>query len=110
MSTTTLRSALLGLLLVFAAAAHAMDLDAAKSRGLVGERADGYLGIVVANPSAEVEALVEEVNGKRRDRYEEIARSNGIEVSEVEALAGQKAIEKTASGGWVFRVRWTQKP
>jgi len=110
MNTQKLRTALFGLLVLFATAAHAMDLDSAKGRGLVGERADGYLGIVVANPSAEVEALVEEVNDKRRARYEEIARSNGIEVAKVEALAGQKAIEKTESGGWVFKVRWTQKP
>jgi uncharacterized protein YdbL (DUF1318 family) len=110
MNTHALRTALLGILLLFATAAHAIELDDAKRRGLVGERADGYLGIVVSSPSAEVKALVDEVNGKRRARYEEIARSNNIDLADVEARAGQKAIEKTGSGGWVFQARWTQKP
>jgi hypothetical protein len=34
------------------AGAWAMDLDAAKSQGLVGERPDGYLGAVAANTRA----------------------------------------------------------
>lgn len=42
------------LLLVHAGAAHALDLDAAKQQGLVGEQTDGYVGAVSASPSAEV--------------------------------------------------------
>ncbi len=110
MNTQALRTALFSILFLFATAAHAIDLDSAKRQGLVGERADGYLGIVVADPSAEVKTLVDEVNGKRRARYEQIASSNNIDLADVEARAGQKAIEKTASGGWVFQARWAQKP
>ena len=90
--------------------ALALELDAAKSQGLVGERADGYLGIVVESPSAEVKALVEDVNAKRRARYQQIASNNNIDLADVEARAGQRAIELTASGGWVFQARWQQKP
>lgn len=99
---------LLGLLI--STPALAIELDAAKSQGLVGERADGYLGIVVESPSAEVKALVEDVNAKRRVRYQEIADNNSIDLADVEARAGQRAIELTASGGWVFQARWQQKP
>lgn len=90
--------------------ALAIELDAAKAQGLVGERVDGYLGAVSDNPSAEVKALIEDVNGKRRDRYQAIAAKNNIDLADVEARAGQRAIELTASGGWVFQARWQQKP
>ncbi len=104
------RALVFSLSLMLAALVHAADLTSAKRDGLVGERADGYLGIVVASPSAEVKALVDDVNAKRRARYEQIARDNNIDVADVEARAGQKAIERTTSGGWVFQARWEQKP
>jgi uncharacterized protein YdbL (DUF1318 family) len=88
----------------------AIELDTAKSQGLVGERADGYLGIVVQSPSSEVTALVETVNAKRRARYQEIASKNNIDLADVEARAGQRAIQLTDSGGWIFQARWEQKP
>lgn len=96
--------------LLFATAALAIELDTAKKQGLVGERADGYLGVVVESPSDAVVALVEEVNGKRRQAYEQIARNNGIDIADVEARAGQVAIDKTPPGGWIFYSRWEQKP
>lgn len=81
--------------------AWSMELDAAKQQGLVGEQADGYLGIVTPSPSSEVTALVEEVNAKRRAQYQRIATQNGIALADVEALAGQKTIDKTPSGYYV---------
>ncbi len=99
------------LLLLFAAGGvHAIELDEAKSAGLVGETLEGYLAAVNESPSPEVAVLVEEVNAKRRAEYERIAKANGIDVAEVEALAAKKAIEKTRAGGWV-RVNgtWRQK-
>jgi uncharacterized protein YdbL (DUF1318 family) len=89
----------------------AADLDQAKRDGIVGERADGYLGLVPASVPADVRELVEDVNGRRRAEYERIATQNGIERAQVEALAGRKAIERTAAGGWVFsNGGWRQKP
>ena len=90
--------------------ALAIELDGAKAQGLVGERVDGYLGAVSDSPSAEVKALIEDVNAKRRTRYQQIAAKNNIDLADVEARAGQRAIELTASGGWVFKARWQQKP
>ncbi|MAX54824.1 MAG: hypothetical protein CL537_04825 [Alcanivoracaceae bacterium] len=80
-------------------AAYALDLDGAKGQGLGGEQPDGYLGVVKATPQA-VE-LVSDINAKRRDAYERIARQNGITLDQVARLAGQKAIEKTAEGHYV---------
>jgi len=89
-------------LVVLPFAAFAADLDQAKRDGLVGERADGYLGLVVASAPRDVQALVADVNDRRQAEYARIAAQNGIQRSQVEALAGRKAIERTAPGGWVF--------
>lgn len=77
------------------------DLESAKAQGVVGERADGYLGIVVASPTPEVKALADHVNAKRRAAYQEIARKNGTDVDAVAAMAGAKLVERTPRGGWV---------
>ncbi len=108
----TLAWALVAWLAVLAAApALALDVDSAKASGLVGERPDGYLGIVVADPSAEVKAMVDDVNGKRRAAYAEIARKNGTKVEAVAALAGAKLVDRTPPGQWVTDAsgRWLKK-
>ena len=97
------------LVLLFPATAFAISLDAAKGQGLVGETPSGYLKAVDGNPSGEVQALVQDINQKRRAEYSRIAGKNGTSVSAVEALAGKKAIESTkpglyvqnAAGAWV---------
>jgi uncharacterized protein YdbL (DUF1318 family) len=89
--------------------AYALDLQQAKSAGLVGERIDGYLGYVVSPPSAEVSALVKEVNNKRRASFIATANDNGISVEKVSYRFHQLAVEATkgghyyqdASGNWI---------
>lgn len=87
------------LVLVLPLLVYALSLDEAKSKGLVGEEPTGYLGAVTK--SSEVESLVNDINSKRRAKYQEIAKSNGTELSAVEALAGKKAIENSAAGSFV---------
>jgi uncharacterized protein YdbL (DUF1318 family) len=96
-----LRPLLLAALLALAGPAFAITLDEAKDQGVIGEQPDGYLGVVRPPASPEVAGLVESVNARRRARYETIAADNGIEVRQVELLAGKKAIERTADGHWV---------
>lgn len=76
----------------------ALTLQEAKSQGLLGERPTGYLGVVDPSAPPEAYALMEEVNQKRRAKYEEIARKNGTTLEAVEALAGKRAIQKTQPG------------
>ncbi|MBT4162043.1 MAG: YdbL family protein [Gammaproteobacteria bacterium] len=77
-----------------------LSLNTAKAKGLVGEDANGYLAAVdVAD--GDVSALIDSVNSKREKEYGRIARSNNIERSAVEQLAGKKAIEKTKPGQYV---------
>ncbi len=89
-------------LLLASSAAFAADLDQAKRDGLVGERADGYLGLVDTSAPSDVRALVADVNDKRKAEYQRIAAGNDLEMAQVEALAGKKAIERTAPGGWIL--------
>ena len=97
----TLQRALISLVLsVFLALpALALDLGDAKSRGLVGENASGYIAAVKSSP--EVDALVSQINAKRKARYQEIAKQNSISLEAVQVRAGQKAIKKTPAGQYV---------
>lgn len=71
-------------------------LGPAKSQGLVGEQANGYLGIV--QNSSETADIVKLINDARRAEYTRLAQQNNIAVADVEALAGKKALERTSSG------------
>lgn len=84
-------------------------IDTAKSQGLIGERADGYLGAVNESTASEVAALVGDINAKRQAEYDRIALKNGITRREVEILAGKKTIAKTPPGGWIFATKWVKK-
>jgi uncharacterized protein YdbL (DUF1318 family) len=89
-------------LFLLASLAFAADLDQVKKDGLVGERADGFLGMVQTSAPADVVRLVADVNDKRRAEYQRIAASNNLTFAQVQALAGKKAIEKTLSGNWIL--------
>ncbi len=91
--------------------ARADDLADAKSAGHVGERIDGYLGIVVAAPPSHVPPLVDQINGERQASYAEIAQNQGVEVGVVAQIAGEKLIERAAPGEWVLGADgvWRQK-
>lgn len=75
-------------------------LAAAKADGLVGERPDGYLGAV--RPDAEAQTIVELINAARRIEYQRIADEQGVSRAVVEALAGERAIERTAPGHYIL--------
>lgn len=77
----------------------------------MGEQPNGYLEAVGANPSAEVRALIADINAKRRHQYQQVAKANGTSLNVVEALAGKKAIEKTPPGQYVRSPagRWIKK-
>jgi uncharacterized protein YdbL (DUF1318 family) len=78
-----------------------LTLEEAKTQGVVGEQPNGYLGVVQPGASADVQALVNDVNQKRRQMYEEIARRNSTKLEAVEMLAGKTAIENTRPGNFV---------
>ncbi|NMT64278.1 YdbL family probable chaperone protein [Marinobacter orientalis] len=71
-------------------------LDAAKQQGLVGETPTGYLEVVRAEGNAQ--GIVDAINKARRDEYARIAEKYDIPVTQVETVAGQKALNKTPPG------------
>lgn len=91
--------------------AMALDLDTAKAQGWIGERRDGYIGLVDAAAPAEAAALVQRINAERRAAYDGVAAQNSVPRDQVEALAGQKLIERAAPGTFVMDAagRWSRK-
>lgn len=98
--------------LVFAfSTAWAISLGDAKARGLVGERPNGYLGVVTGSGSSDVQALITHVNQQRKGRYQQIAKKNKATLQDVELLAGKTAIKKTKPGHFIQLAsgQWTKK-
>jgi uncharacterized protein YdbL (DUF1318 family) len=106
-----LRLAAMLLMLCTALPAAAQSLDEAKAAGQVGERIDGYVGVVDANAPGEVRALVEQVNAERQKKYAQIAAERGTSVQAVAQIAGQKLIERAPGGQYVLGAdgQWRQK-
>jgi uncharacterized protein YdbL (DUF1318 family) len=102
--------ALLAVVLSFGPALGA-GLDDAKSAGLVGERIDGYLGVVDSGAPADVKRLVEQINAEREAKYAEIAKQQGAPVQAVAQIAGEKLIERAGSGEYVMGAdgQWRRK-
>lgn len=102
--------AILGFSISLPALAQSMSLQQAQAQGLVGERTNGYVGIVEDAPG--IARLVDDTNLKRRQLYRDIARKNGIPLDAVETLAAEKAVQRAESGEFVQDANgnWIKKP
>lgn len=84
------------------------QLESAKQQGLVGETPTGYLDVV--RTGGDARAVVDAINSARRAEYTRIAEKHQIPVTQVETVAGQKAIEKTPGGQFVLiEGQWVKK-
>ena len=84
------------------AAAHAQDADVivgATSDGRVGERYDGYLGIVTSASPA-LRRQVAAINIRRRSLYSGLASSRGATPQEVGVAASCTLLGRVAVGGY----------
>lgn len=110
-----LKTLCLSLLLALSLPVLAMNLQQAmsvlpnaKTQGQVGEQLNGYLGVVKSSPEAENIARL--INDARRAEYARLAKENNIAVADVEAMAGQKAVERTQKGHFILlNGNWVQK-
>ncbi len=86
-------------------------LDQPKADGMVGEQADGYLGLVHQDVPPDIKALVRDVNAKRKARYQAIAGKQSVALFEVEQVGGTSAIKKTLRGNYIkgSSGRWHKK-
>lgn len=71
--------------------------EAARSGGKVGEKPDGYLG-VVGGADASVRKLVDDLNIKRRALYAQKAQAANATLEEYALTAGCLAIARTVPG------------
>ena len=71
--------------------------DAARQGGTVGEKMDGYLG-VVGSGNAALRKMVYDINIKRRAVYAEKAKAANATLQEYAFTAGCLAIARTAPG------------
>lgn len=70
---------------------------AARASGKVGEKVDGYLGIV-GSADAALQAVVNDINIKRRAVYAERAKAANATLDEYALTAGCQAILATVAG------------
>ena len=93
------------------AAAPAQDpaaIIAARRAGEIGERFDGYLGVVRPNASATVRRQVSAINIRRRTLYSNLAARKGVSPEEVGITAACSLLRRIgvgeyylhSQGGW----------
>ena len=78
--------------------AWALDIHSAKDQGLVGEANTGYLAAVGGSPSAEVKALISDVNRKRKAEFQRTAEKTGATLEQVRFRFWELAVERTRPG------------
>ncbi len=86
------------LVVLLALPAFALDLQSARSSGLVGEKLDGY--VAAMQETAEAKALVAEVNARRQQEYARISAQNTQPVDVVARLAAEQIINKLGPGSY----------
>jgi uncharacterized protein YdbL (DUF1318 family) len=84
-------------------AANAGDpqIEAAISAGTVGERIDGYLG-VVGSADASIIRKVREINNRRRALYTQLANQKGATVAQVARITGEKQLANARAGAFIM--------
>ncbi len=93
-------SAVLGVALAVPASAlfqRSPAYAAARAAGQVGEKPDGYLGVVGTQPKA-IEDLVADLNIKRRANYTERAQAQKATLQEYAFVQGCTLIQQTVPG------------
>lgn len=70
---------------------------AARASGQVGEKMDGYLGVVGA-PGSQLRAVVDDINIKRKAAYATKAQANGATIEEYALSSGCQLILNTQPG------------
>jgi uncharacterized protein YdbL (DUF1318 family) len=93
------------------AVAHASALDDALKSGQVGERFDGYLGIVSPPGSREIQELVKTTNAKRETRYAQVAHETGVSTAVVARRAGDRLAKRAKAGTYIMipKGTWQQQ-
>lgn len=85
-------------------------VDSAKAAGVVGEQADGFLGLVTGAVDPAVRSAMAEINAGRAALYRQAAAKNGVTPDAAGAAAYLQVVQsrlkagefyKPSGGGWV---------
>ena len=79
------------------AAAQTAAVDAARNAGAIGERFDGYIGIV-STVSPAVRSQLASINIQRRSLYSRLAASTGVRPPDVGITAGCQLLARVGVG------------
>lgn len=94
------------------ALAQGASIAQAKSQCVVGEKNDGYLGVIDNGAaSAELRREVQSINQQRKSAYARLAERNGVTVEVTAKLTAEKLINQAPSGHCVQDAsgRWLRK-
>ena len=108
-----LAALVLTLVLAFGAAHATPATDAAKARCLIGERNDGYLGVVDGeSPPAQAVRDMREINLRRASAYDDLAARNGVTRAQAARATAERLINQAPSGHCVQDASgaWIEKP
>jgi uncharacterized protein YdbL (DUF1318 family) len=84
---------------------------AAKAAGVVGEQADGFLGLVTGSAPPDVKAAVAEINAGRAGAYKDIAAKTGVTEQAAGEATARQLFDRMPPGGWYKPLggSWTRK-
>jgi uncharacterized protein YdbL (DUF1318 family) len=80
-----------------AAAQRDPAYQAARAAGQLGEKMDGYIGVVGSQPAA-IEQIANDINIRRRENYAQRAQAQGVTLQEFAVAQGCVLIARTEPG------------
>ncbi len=91
--------------------ARADALSDARAAGTVGERFDGYLALRDPSAPASARQLVEDINTKRRQLYNQVSTREGTTIDAVGRIYAREIVGTVPRGTWILQEngQWVQK-
>lgn len=91
--------------------ARADALSDARAAGTVGERFDGYLALRDPSAPASARQLVEDINAKRRQLYNQVSTREGTTLDAVGRIYAREIVGKVPPGTWILQEngQWVRK-
>jgi len=89
-------------------------IDQAKAQGVIGEKFDGYIGVVEASRvTPDLQRQIDRINNGRLAQYKEIADKTGVALADVGIGMGEKLFARAGSGDMLKpgpSDPWVKKP
>jgi uncharacterized protein YdbL (DUF1318 family) len=89
-------------------------IDQAKAMGVIGEKFDGYIGVVQASRvTPDLQRQIDRINNGRLAQYKDIADKTGVALADVGIGMGEKLFARAGSGEMLKpgpSDAWAEKP